>query len=522
MWNALRNDLTEFVSAVKEDTTSALNQMDEDFDKEELTPVEEEAIRRSNLPETYLAPLTSPDTDEAEATRVADFLEGFSLDAQKDDMTRLLEENPDTIKKFLDELVPDQVSEEEFWQRYYYRCDLDQIAGEYEDNEPGAINSLGNLLGGAVKAVSASLAEDDNGDKMTPGGGAKTTASALFQGARPPFVMNTAVSEDDDEEEEEELGWDDDDDDDDEEDDDDDEDDTEEQIVFKDEATERLQDELKQAIEERDLLQQTVHMQAKEIAAIKKTTEVHSKDEVDELKMKLFEMNSELAAVKASQLDTSRVDSAEGSDPALVETKKSLMEAQGKIDEMSALLESNKTMIDAFQSEKARLEAKVSGLESSKGTPSEMEAKVAELGAALQSLTMEKTELEKILETTRAASKSSLAQLQEELAAAKAESAKAQSALEASMSEVDAANRRAESLEQELGEVKTQLRAKEEQVAKLEEDSAARLSASPDTVSTGVRVESPAVTKTPVSKGEGDDEEDDWGDDWGDESESAP
>ena len=521
MWNALRSDLTEFVSAVKEDTTTALNQMDEDFDKEdEPSPEEQEALRRTLLRETYTAPLKNDDTDEAETARVDGFLESFTVDSKADDSARLLEEYPDSIKKFFDELVPDEMSKEEFWQRYYYRCDVDQIALEWgsEPEGPGAINAIGNLLGGAVKAVSASLAEDDNGKKIEPG---TSTASTLFRGARPPFVMNTAVSEDDEDEEEEDLGWDDEDDDDDEE-----EDEEEEQIVFNDPTADRLREELKQALEERDLLQQTVHLQSKEIAAIKKSGQVHSNDDVDQLKIKLFEMESELAAVRASNLDTSRMESVTGdeTDSELEETRKKLSEAQQRIDGLLAEMESKEELVQKLQSQKVEMEAKIAGLEDSMGSPSDLETKVAELSATVQSLTTEKTNLTHALREKEDDLQASLLRLQGELKEAKVESAKAKAELESNASQADMAKRQVGVLEKELADAKAALKEKEDLVTKLEESArdaaATRPSISPDTVSTGVKVESPVATKLPVAADNDDD--DDWGDDWDDDSESAP
>lgn len=519
MWSALKSDLTEFVSTVTEDTTSALNQMDENFDEEDPSPEEQEVLRRIQLPETYTAPLKTAQEDEEEGAKVDAFLQDFSVESNTEDISRLLQENPDTLQKHMDELVPTTVSYEDFWQRYYYRCDAERISQEWEEEEeddqgPGPMNKLGSLLGGAVKAVSASLAEDDDGVKLAAGEATgKSTAASFFQGARPPFVMNTAVSDDDEDEDEEELGWDDDDEEEEE------EEETEEQIVFNDPEIEKLQEQLKQAQEERDQLQQTVHMQSKEITDIKNSDEVHTKDEVDQLKIQLFEKESELAAVKASKMDMSRVDSEDG-DPVLAEMQNSLSDAQKRIDELSAVADSNKSTIGNLQSEKADLEAKLAGLESSTGTPSESDAKLSELGVTVQKLTTEKADLEQATQAAKAESEASLAQLQQQVTTANAEAAKAKSELGASAAEMDAAKQRADDFEKALKGTESTLQAKEELVAKLKEELVAtRQSTSPDTPSTSVKVESPVSTKIPVSGN--DEEEDEWGEDWGDDSETG-
>ena len=153
------------------------------------------------------------------------------------------------------------------------------------------------------------------------------TNAATMGGGRPPFVMNTAVSDSDEHKEnddsEEELGWDDDDDDDDENvdinggnnsnyRDDDDDGEGETTVEFKDAEKERLLEDLEQAHAERDALQKTVEMQAKELK--KNTVSVPAQQHetapspasstaattgAQQLEIQLFEKDSELAALRA-------------------------------------------------------------------------------------------------------------------------------------------------------------------------------------------------------------------------------
>lgn len=352
MWAALRSDLQEFVSGVADETEVVLQttggtpsrvndegeMIGDDFDATgAVQSASDEVARRQNQPETYSEPLDEGDEG------VQAFLDDFVIDNFTDQIATLLEDHPDTIKVQFEALVPTQISYALFWQRYFYRCDEDLIQEEWNEQQvarqeaqearaqaiAGGIQSVTNLFGGALNAVSATLEKADSsgggGVPMSPfidSGGAtpKDTSGGggmnLFgSGGRPPFVMNTAVGEDDDdeeeeEEEEEELGWDDDDDEDLDDDDDEEEEDhaadvSEEQITFSggnNDAVNKLSEELAQALSERDALKETISLQQKEIVALKE-----DKDEsmaVEKLKMTIFEKDAELAAMKASLEDT--------------------------------------------------------------------------------------------------------------------------------------------------------------------------------------------------------------------------
>eukprot|EP00522_Entomoneis_paludosa_P018384 CAMPEP_0172452988 /NCGR_PEP_ID=MMETSP1065-20121228/10488_1 /TAXON_ID=265537 /ORGANISM="Amphiprora paludosa, Strain CCMP125" /LENGTH=449 /DNA_ID=CAMNT_0013205141 /DNA_START=120 /DNA_END=1469 /DNA_ORIENTATION=+ len=360
MWNALTSDLNEFVSTVAGDTSETLNRMDESFPdggkKEQISPAAEERLRRMDMHETFDSPLVSEEDPEDYKKDVEAFLSDFSIDAQTDEIAKLLEENPDTLKLAFEALVPTKVKYEDFWQRYFYRCDEERIAAEIEEEEREeaaareqafkSLSSVGNLLGGAVKAVSASLTEDSS----------KANKDSSFQlnqasnpgifgpGGRPPFVMNTAVSED--EEEEEELGWDDD------EEDDEAEEDQEDQIEFNDAVTDKLKEELKLAIEERDQLHETVKMQQNEIASLK--TNGAESTEIEQLKTSLFEKESEIAALRASALDTSGEVAVEGDAVASFKAELKALQAQ---------LAGERKAHEATRAEKSSLNARVTALE---------------------------------------------------------------------------------------------------------------------------------------------------------------
>ncbi|KAL7579866.1 hypothetical protein ACA910_004877 [Epithemia clementina (nom. ined.)] len=365
MWSAIKSDLNEFVSTVAGDTSEVLNRLDQNFpdgadEHEELSLAAEERLRRMEMRETFDSPLISEDDDEDYKKDVSEYLANFSVEERTEEISKLLEENPDTLKVVFESLVPTKVKYEDFWHRYFYRCDEDRISAEIEEDERKAeaarasafksISAVGSLFGGAVKAVSASLTEDDKADPSK-----KKTGSGFFGTSnRPPFVLNTAESEE--EEEEEELGWDDDDDGEDNGEDDDD-DDGEGQIEFNDVATEKLRDQLKLATEERDQLQQTVEMQMKEIASLKKPGAENS--EIEKLKTQLFEKESELAALRASTLDNSGVvgDSPSDADAKIETLLQKIQGLERKADE-------DKNALEESRKEKENLVSKIAAIES--------------------------------------------------------------------------------------------------------------------------------------------------------------
>ena len=78
-----------------------------------------ELERRKGDAATYTSPL------DGGGPEMKDFLADFYrnvLFKQRDEMNDILINNPKTVGKLYSELVPAQVTNEDFWQRYYYRC----------------------------------------------------------------------------------------------------------------------------------------------------------------------------------------------------------------------------------------------------------------------------------------------------------------------------------------------------------------------------------------------------------------
>ena len=618
MWNALRSDLQEFVSTVADDTSNVLSQLDTGLNDEEDNNNDDpdaqgntkRTVNHAELkeimtllrdhPGTYTEDLADEDDQEA----VQSFLDDFSIDAKTDEIAQVLEAHKDTVQKHFADLSPTQVSYEDFWKRYFYRCDEERIAQNLaEETErarqaraeaiQGGIDAVTNLFGGVAKAVTSTIAPE-----ASPGGGAADKDGKInFFGAggRPPFVMNTAQDESGESDDEEDMGWGD----------DDDSEDLEfdggpseadsktEQIEFTDKVSEDLQAKLKQATEERDQIQQTVHLQAEEIKALKEKLEEGGADaataaannaEVDELKMKLFEKESELAAVKSKDNDDD-MDESEHNISSLTETLSKLPEnqlAQLKSDifgisveikqveaekladlekqvqelteslayKEAALVEATTKVEGSGEAEKlAALEQQVQELTQSlatkdaslSGVNDTLAATSKELEACRSQLSSDQdnaANADNALDNLEAALQSVQSSLdalqleheslQQSSQQAQAESASQLSALETSHAEQMASlTEQLEQANQKMQQAEDALNEKEAELVAAKQQTVAPLPPStPDSMSTGVNVESPTPAFTTpresnagggggVGDDDDDDEEgDDWGDDW--------
>ena len=535
------------------------------------------------------------------------------VDSKTQDIVSLLQE--DTLLEATFSRLTDQVEYKDFWIRYFVRLDQEEsITRTYEiyypkqiqllqqqhqqlqdDNEATrrrghemdtagkALKSVTSFLGGAVKRlIQEEQIEDDIDDiqhdnknekgKSAVGGGGPLS---FFQvSGRPPFVLNTAVSDVDgeveDEEDDDQLGWDDDDDDDD----DDDgnigaqnDEDRDGQIEFKDAEKERLQEELEQAMAERDMLHKTVEMQTEELKKLKEG--VASRDEskqVDALKMSIFEKDSELAALRARlQDDQDRTEADHGNEEELVTLRRETEELKtrlsardseitrlekqieaaadkadvstdgdGRDDRFAELQEQLENALSESTSHKSALDAltgvKESLLEQLDSMKSAMERVLAEsnalrkaqldsgnesaaqLAAVQKELLVTKSELERLTSENQ--------HLHKEIEESKATLSSVQAMQKSTQAAVDAK-------EKELTEVQTLLEEAMSQVESKRTESANTIIAtshamrpsSPGSSSTGVRVPSPVIDPEPIPPRDDelapksdDDDASDWGD----------
>lgn len=480
--------------------------------------------------------------DEAE---VRAFLDAFDLASNTDDIAATLEAHPDTVRAHFETLVPTHVTYEQFWQRYYYRCDETRIAAEWkaeqersrlarEEAISGGINTVKNLFGGALTALGNTVAPppaapSSSGSaayekfqaefqeqrrvetEAATGGGGRGLASALFgKGGRPPFVLNTAVSDVDNsveegqygDDEEEELGWSD------EEDEEVDglggksDDDIEEQIDFAyadKEAIERLKSQLSVAQEERDQLKETIELQKEEFEkSLAASHGSNTSQEVEQLKLQLFEKNSEIAAMRSSATNDSIYMSANEDDDRvdrkdyeevqreLADVRKELSRLEEELikansisgesssdgasesateqKEILSLTEKVKEAHDAF--EEAHVESKSLKLELAKaktaidqleGALASSSASTSETQAEIQTLKMNLTKSE-----TKLASVTEAAMESQEAGEHKLKNLKQK--LESSIKEKQDAQMRAEGLEKEIQNLKEEMQINIEQL----------------------------------------------------------
>ena len=69
----------------------------------------DEAVRRSTLIDTYLTPLECENT-------------AFDANSKTDEISEILKTHK-SVEELFSSLVPQEVTYEEFWERYFYRCD---------------------------------------------------------------------------------------------------------------------------------------------------------------------------------------------------------------------------------------------------------------------------------------------------------------------------------------------------------------------------------------------------------------
>lgn len=516
MWSSLKSDLEELVSVVKEDTNIVLEKIAEDNEAKKASAAAKEAERRMSNEETFTIPLLkgtnvsslsgsvdssfendsadqnqSADSD-AEISRVDAFLKSLNINDRTDEISNLLEKHPNTLRLHFGTLVPEVIHYEDFWERFFYRCDEKQIEREWEEEHERArkaraelVGSVSNFFGVAAKAVASSvsnaLTEDDAGNP----GKAKSLVGLFGPSARPPFVMNTALDEDDDEEEV--LGW------------DDDEDDEEqlsagldsssrldstsrqvgeEEIQFKDVALEAVEGQLKQAIEERDQLHETIALQTKEIVSLKSGND-SSSQVVMQLRAELKAKETELYTLKQ-------------------ETESEMMKSTATDDQGVNLAAKVKHLTSLLSTKDLQL-SKAQGTYTTN---------IKELDDKVVALKKENELLRQKLVEVATESTAQLKLLEEEVNSLKVKVAALEAELETTRSSLTASQKEGASLKAELeGTKKVEQSSSGQHATNLEDDAA---SGTPDSVSTGVKVDKPYM----VSKISTDEDEDAWGDEW--------
>lgn len=153
----------------------------------------------------------------------------LSDDETTAEISRILQAYPDTVNQYFTDLVPTEVSYEDFWSRYFYRCNEERIEAEWEEeraerararkaaaeaimnNAKQGWNIARHLVGDAAKVLIGDTTSrtSDNEDAMQNSSVKAIAQAGLHWGVRPPFVLQTNEDseEEDDNDDEEELGW---------------------------------------------------------------------------------------------------------------------------------------------------------------------------------------------------------------------------------------------------------------------------------------------------------------------------
>lgn len=675
MWSAIRSDLKEFVSTVKDDSAEVLENIestlieenlptsqsgtsndatnteditDEDADVLDSSPMvaptvtigvddvyigssmgyeetgiisdaSDEAIRRACLIETYTTPLLQNElngkkaavtsttmTDglncsgEGESGDIASledgnvhetnddsigeseviddevdikqFIEMFDISSKTDEISNILTNNKDTVNRHFEDLVPVTITYEQFWQRYYFRCDPVRIQGEWDEETKRlqkerkemldkGVKSVQTIFGGALKAIQGvTTASNDKKssssiyDKyqaelevqqramMEPKSTNDTATDkkergvglGFFGSGRPPFVMNTAVSDDEDgidheseqddgdeEEEVDEFGWGSEED---SEDEDADELDStqeidEDVIFFSDpnvEEVKKLNEKLSLVIEECDQLQSTVEMQKQEIERLQDSDERNNKvteypsDEIERLKMSVFEKDSELAALKASLDDPDQhMDAADKKQKILsIETERQMKDLKTQLSLKEDELKKSQLQLSTKTSEVDNI------LEAN-------ERNTMELDEAKETISQLQTILSEMKELDRANQKE-MQNLQEQARNAQKKSEEkyqgvlldSQKTIEILESQLEDANQvKKEALERVDNlqrDMKLAARISSEDMTPESSTSSSSSPLESSSISSGVKVNVDSIPKTQSDQ----DDEDDWGDAW--------
>lgn len=153
MWGAIKNDLFEFVNTVQTDTASSIAKViqdddDENSEEEEPPSAVEKAIQELNQSFTTF----SEGVTSAHEKDFKKFMKKFSLSSNGSDIARILEWEDDVSKYYAD-LVPNKISADLFWGRYFFKRHIIETRGpdhglDDDDEEELAWDEGGDKEGG--------------------------------------------------------------------------------------------------------------------------------------------------------------------------------------------------------------------------------------------------------------------------------------------------------------------------------------------------------------------------------------
>ena len=146
------------------------------------------ALRRGRET-TYTEPLLQrgQKQDEDDLAEVKTFLSSFyrTIYRRREECHAILRQHPNTVALHFANLVPDQMSYEDFWQRYFFRCDVDRLLDQWDrrgkqlaaaraESVQRGLKGLQTSLKGLQATVATALEGEVESVIATPTGDRKT------------------------------------------------------------------------------------------------------------------------------------------------------------------------------------------------------------------------------------------------------------------------------------------------------------------------------------------------------------
>ncbi|KAI2494456.1 BSD domain [Fragilaria crotonensis] len=141
----------------------------------------EVSIRKARK-STYTEPLRdkSKEYTAEELDDLKVYLSDFyrTIYSRRDECTKICQQNPKTVGHFFETLVPRHVTFEDFWQRYFYRCDPDNVIREWDRQAAAQKEQLDRKIQGSVHSAQKLWTRTVGGAKKEPEDGQQPDGSS--------------------------------------------------------------------------------------------------------------------------------------------------------------------------------------------------------------------------------------------------------------------------------------------------------------------------------------------------------
>ena len=118
----------------------------------------DEVERRLHSSQTFTQPLRpTPSTKEKMKVFITKFYKEVYTPEKKAYYKQTLDENAETLRLHYDILVPKIVAYEDFWQRYEYRCNLQNVMEELAEADGGVLSQLSGSVSSLTSSFNTSI-----------------------------------------------------------------------------------------------------------------------------------------------------------------------------------------------------------------------------------------------------------------------------------------------------------------------------------------------------------------------------